>query len=98
MRKTFSFNPVDFGFEWDGDWYKFDGPTANEAAKKARDAFAKKCKDQGIKVKKSTDRNQLMSKGGIGSGRPHIEVVVTVFHATILEDADLEKAFEIAWL
>lgn len=84
-QKTFS--PLDYGFRWtdadSGDlskiWYEYDGKAAERAALQARNAFAKKMKADGFKVRKSSLGKQLMSRGGIGSGRPHIELVVPVY-------------------
>lgn len=77
MRLTW--NPLDYGFRWTADWYEFDDKAAEAAAKNARDLEAKRLKAQGKKVKKFREGNNLMSKGGIGSNHPHIEVIVTVY-------------------
>ena len=74
------FNPINFGFSWTADgWYQFDRKAATAAARRERDAAAKALKSQGRDVRKFSMANQLISRGGIGSGHPHIEEVVTVF-------------------
>ena len=78
------FNPVKYGFRWNDDWYDFDGDAANIAAKTARDDYAAEERKAGRIVKKSTNRNQLITLGGIGTNHPQIEVLVTVFIATII--------------
>ena len=78
------FNPVKYGFNWTADWYDFDGNAANSAAKSARDDYAAEHRKTGRIVKKSTNRNQLITLGGIGTNHPQIEVLVTVFVATII--------------
>ena len=76
-----SFNPVDFAFDWTPDgWYTFDRKAGRAAATKARNAEAKRLEQDGWTVKKWSLPSQLISRGGIGSGRPHIEEVVTVFY------------------
>lgn len=85
MQKTFS--PLDYGFRWtdieSNDlskiWYEYDGKTAEKAALQARNEFAKKMQKEGYRVRKSSLGKQLVSRGGIGSGRPHIELVVPVY-------------------
>ena len=75
-----TFNPINFGFTFTDDgWYTFDRKTATKAALQARNAEAKKLTQAGRIVRKWSSANQLISKGGIGSGRPHIEEVVTVY-------------------
>jgi hypothetical protein len=75
-----SFNPIDYGFEWTADgWYKWDSKAAHAAALRERNAEAKRYAAQGRTIRKWSNRNQLISRGGIGSGRPHIEEVVTVY-------------------
>ncbi len=68
------FSSLDYGFRWVGDWYEYDGEDAEKAARKARDAKASEFKKAGRRVKKFSLGKQLMSRGGIGSGRPHIEL------------------------
>ena len=81
-----SFNPVNYTFQWTGEgehgWYEWDYDEAHKQAKAARLAERKRLKEKGYKVKFGTHRNSLMSMGGIGSGRPHIQLVVTVYYLT----------------
>lgn len=78
MQKTY--NPADYGFHWTTDnWYKWDSAIAHVRAKRDRDSIALQLRHQGKKVNMFTERNQLISKGGIGSGHPHIEMVVTIY-------------------
>lgn len=74
------FNPANFGFRFTDDgWYEFDSAAAHKAAKAARDEFAKEQKAAGRAIRKFTLPHQLISRGGIGSGKPHIELVVTCY-------------------
>ena len=77
MQKTF--NPIDFGFAWTTDWYEWDRKAAHSAAMKARNTEAKRLRDLGKLVVKFTMRDQLISRGGIGSGKPHVQEVVTIY-------------------
>ena len=77
MQRTF--NPLDFGFEWTDGWYRFDHKAAHKAALAARNREAKRLRGMGYAVRCFTHRNQLMSMGGIGSGHPHIQQVVSVY-------------------
>ena len=84
--QTQSFNPINYGFEWTKDgWYDFDHKAAHKAARQARDAAAKSLRRTlGKKaVTCHTNSNQLMSRGGIGSSKPHIEVIVNVYRLTV---------------
>lgn len=65
------------GFVWSGDWYAMSETNAQALAR--RNARAVELKRAGYRVRKSTSAGQLLSFGGIGSGRPHIEVVVNVY-------------------
>lgn len=71
-----SYLGVDYGWEWidGGRWYKWDYTAGNKAAKVARDAEAKRLKAEGYTVRKSSQTGNLISRGGIGSGKAHIEV------------------------
>jgi len=73
------FNPIETGFRWTETWYEYDGKEAEKAALKARNDRAKELKAKGYKVSKFSLGKQLISRGGIGSGRPHIELVVPVY-------------------
>jgi hypothetical protein len=82
---TVTFNPINYGFRWTEDWYEYDGKVAEDAAKKARDDYAAELKRDGYTVKKRSRRNNLISRGGIGSGHPHIELVVPVYSVVTIE-------------
>ena len=78
MQQTF--NPVRYGFSWTDDgWYDWDSKAGHKAALQARNAEVKRLRAEGRRVRCFTLRNQLISLGGIGSGRPHIEEIVTVY-------------------
>jgi len=75
-----TFNPVNFNFQWTEDgWYEWDRKAAHSAALKARNAEAKRLAATGRRVVKSSMRDQLITRGGIGSGRPEISHFVTVY-------------------
>lgn len=74
-----TFNPVDFGFTWTDDWYLFDDDLCHSRAREARDFAFKDLKSQGKNPKRFTMHNQLIKRGGIGTGKPEIEVFVTVY-------------------
>ena len=73
------FNPLNYGFEWVGDWYKFDSHAAHKAALKARNAKMKELRAQGISARGFSLSNQLVTRGGIGSGHPQIDLIVTAY-------------------
>lgn len=73
------FNPIDYTFKWTEDWYKWDRVEAHKAALKARNAEAKRLKTLGLKVRKYSLKDQLISMGGIGSDKPHINLVVNCY-------------------
>ena len=74
------FNPIHYGFEFTADgWYRFDRKAATLAARRERDAAAKAMKADGFTVRKWTEPNQLITRGGIGSGHPQIEEIVNVY-------------------
>lgn len=75
-----TFSPLDYGFRWTDDWYEYDGKAAEKAALRARNALAKELVSQGRTVRKGSLGKQLVSRGGIGSGHPHIELVVPVYY------------------
>lgn len=80
-----SFNPVDFNFTWtDNGWYEWDSEAAKRAAKKARDTKVNELRKLGYIVKKSVLKNQLITRGGIGTGRPHVEFIVDVYNYSIV--------------
>jgi len=73
------FAPIKYTFEWTENWYKWDRDEAHKLALKARNKEAKRLKEDGYKIKKFSNRNQLMSLGGIGSGKPHIELLCNCY-------------------
>lgn len=79
IQRTFS--PADYTFKWtaDGDWYEFDAVEGKRLALEARKAEIKRLKADGWTVKVFSLGAQLISRGGIGSNRPHIELVVNVY-------------------
>lgn len=78
--KQEGFNPADYRFQWtDDDWYEWDRKGAHSDALKARNAEAKQLKADGWEVRKWTLKDQLITRGGIGSGLPEISMVVTVY-------------------
>lgn len=68
------FDGVKYGFRWIGDWYEYDGRPAERRAMSARNSRAKELRKQGFTVTMFSMGSQLRSLGGIGSGRPHIEI------------------------
>jgi hypothetical protein len=64
-------------FAWSGDWYVMPGNDKDALVR--RNARAAELKRAGLKVKCGTHGVQLLSRGGIGSGHPHIEVLVKVY-------------------
>jgi hypothetical protein len=82
---TVTFDPIDYGFRWTDDWYEYDGKIAEDKAKAARDDYAKQQRRLSRTVKKRSSRTNLRSMGGIGSGHPHIELVVPMFHVTVID-------------
>lgn len=67
------FSGIDHGFAWTDDWYEWDAKAGNAAALKARNARLKELRKQGKNPRGFTLGNQLVSRGGVGSGHPHIE-------------------------
>lgn len=76
MQETF--NPVDYGFEWVDDWYVLH-PGARNQALVARNLRAKQLRGQGYTVRSFALNNQLITRGGIGTKHPQIELLVTVY-------------------
>ena len=65
--------------EWTETDYSFSD-NAEKQAMQARNARAKELKSQGYTVSKRSLRNQLLSFGSIGSGRPHIQIICTCYY------------------
>ena len=81
--RTVTFDPTDYGFRWTEDWYEYDGKPAEDAAKKARDDYAREQRKSGRTVRKRSSRNNIRSLGGIGSNHPHIELFVPMYHVLV---------------
>ena len=72
------FNPADYCFTWTADgWYEWDRKAAQRAALAARNAAAKALRAAGREVSCFSLPGQLITRGGIGSGRPEIDLMVT---------------------
>lgn len=81
-----SYNPVDYHFAWTADWYTWDAKAAHKAARLARDAAARKWRAEGARVRSFSLPGQLISRGGIGSRRPHLEFWVTGYYVDVQMD------------
>lgn len=78
MQKAYS--PIDYTFKWTQDnWYTFDEPVGKKQALADRRKDKKQLEAQGYKTRQFSLKS-LMSKGGIGSGKPHIEVWTTAYY------------------
>lgn len=77
-----TFDPIHYGFEFTADWYTFDSLAAHKAARSARINRAKELRKAGYNVMVSKDSKQLRTMGGIGSGHPQIEEVVSIYRLT----------------
>lgn len=82
-----TFNPVNYCFRWTDPkpgetfgWYEWDSKAAHSEALKARNARKRELAKRGIKARAWSNPGSLMSRGGIGSGKPHIELYATVYH------------------
>lgn len=75
-----SFSPIDYTFEWDGDWYRWDREEAIRQAKAARTAEARRLRAAGYQVRAFSMPDQLVRRGGIGSGHPDVEFYVTAYY------------------
>jgi len=73
------FSPLAYGFYWVGDWYSFDSEVCHQHAFRARNNMAKQLRKDGGVVTLFSLKNQLVSRGGIGTPHPHIELVITVY-------------------
>lgn len=79
-KKQYLFNPADYGFNWTDDgWYEFNRKAAHSVALKERNKKAKELKAKGYSVVKFVLPEQMLTKGGIGSGYPEINVIVNVY-------------------
>lgn len=74
-----TFNPSNYNFNWTDNWYEWDRKIAHKEALKARNLCVKLHKASGLTVTTFSLPNQLITRGGIGSGNPQIEMYVTVY-------------------
>ncbi|TXH13870.1 MAG: hypothetical protein E6R03_10485 [Hyphomicrobiaceae bacterium] len=87
-----SYNPADTDyFRWTADelspgaeWYTFDSVSAHAQAKHIRDCRARSLRALSHKVRVWTLRNQRITRGGIGTGKPEIDLVVSVYMLEIV--------------
>jgi hypothetical protein len=77
MQKIF--NPMDFSFSFTDDWYSFDRKAGHKLALAERNRVAKNLRKQGWTVRTFVLKNQLCTRGGIGSGKPQIEAIVNCY-------------------
>lgn len=77
MQQTYC--GADYEWKWTDDWYKWDRTAGNRAALKARNADVERLVSYGYTVRKFSLGDQLISRGGIGSDKPHIEVWAKVY-------------------
>lgn len=74
------YNPADFEFEWTkNNYYSWDRKAAHKAALRARNDEMRRLQHEGYDVTAFILRDQIVSKGGIGTGRPHIKLSVTCY-------------------
>ena len=86
MQQTF--NPIDYGFNWTEDnWYTFDYDGAHKRALAARNKRARELRKRGHKVTVSTIKNQRITRGGIGSGKPEITQIVSIYMLNVRDDS-----------
>ncbi len=81
MQKLYSIHEH---FKWvpepDGTyWYTIDVPAAEKAALQKRNAEAKTLAKQGYRVRKFSLGIQRLSFGGIGTNKPHIELMAKCY-------------------
>jgi len=77
MQRTF--NPANFAFQWTDNWYQWDRKQAHKQALAQRNLEAKALKAQGKRVVNFTLSGQLITRGGIGSGHPEIDLCCSVY-------------------
>ena len=78
------FNPVNYEFNWTDDgsehgWYEWDRAKAHKAALKARNMALKAMRLRDVRATAFSIPDQLITRGGIGSGHPQVEFVVNVY-------------------
>jgi len=79
-------NPADYTFEWTVPtasepmgWYKWDRTIAHKLALRDRNKEARPLRENDYNPVLFSLRDQLITRGGIGSGHPEISLVVTVY-------------------
>ena len=78
------FNPANFHFQWTESWYEWDRKAAHKAALAARNKEARRLRKQGRRVVCETLRGQTITRGGIGTGHPQIDMVVSGYMLTVI--------------
>jgi hypothetical protein len=80
------FNPADYTFEWTVPtaadpmgWYKWDRTESHRFALRDRNQCAVSLRENGYNPVLFSLRDQLITRGGIGSGHPEISLVVTCY-------------------
>ncbi len=80
------FNPTDYCFEWTNPtaedsvgWYKWNRMKSHRFALRDRNKNVKLLCENGYNPVSFTLRDQLTTRGGIGSGHPEISLVVTCY-------------------
>lgn len=80
------YNPADYEFEWISPspedpmgWYRWNRMEAKRLALRDRNKNAKLLSENDYNPIKFSLRDQLITRGGIGSGHPEIAMVVTVY-------------------
>jgi len=76
------FNPVDYFFTWTEDWFEWDFVRAEQKARQDANELYFRLRRERKNPRKRTLKNQLITRGGIGSGHPQIEQIVDVFYVT----------------
>ena len=75
-----TFNPADYEFEWK-TWndYSWNRKAAHKAALRARNDEVRRLRREGYNVTTFTLRDQIVSKGGIGTVRGHFDFCVNCY-------------------
>ena len=80
------FNPADYAFQWTSPtaedpmgWYKWDSKVAHRSALQDRNKYVMTLHRKGKNPVSFSLQNQLITRGGIGSGHSEINLVVTCY-------------------
>ena len=80
------YNPADYEFEWTSPtpekpmgWYKWDSKVAHRLALRDRNKNVKLLRENGTNPVSFSLKDQLITRGGIGSGHSEISLVVTCY-------------------